>query len=157
MTVLADKFIKAMADSRGLIAPFSDESLTPNGYDLRVAEIVVDGESFKDGSVEVPPKTMFHLSSVEKVSLPDDYCAQLWIRSSWARKGVMASFGKVDAGFEGTLTFCAYNASNGPVTVSIGDRFCQICFEMLNRPAQKAYAKRSGHYQQQLGVTFSKE
>src|SRR6267143_971242 len=87
------------------------------------------------------------------LDLGPDITAQLWLRTTWARKGVLASFGKVDAGFRGTLTLAAWNANaSAPLELRIGERFAQIVFEDLTSPAERAYAERSGHYQDQRGV-----
>jgi dCTP deaminase len=78
--------------------------------------------------------------------------SQLWIRSSYARKGIMASFGKVDAGFHGTLTISCFNANNEAIEIPIGDRFCQIVFERLGSTPSELYDKKSGNYQNQRGI-----
>lgn len=78
--------------------------------------------------------------------------SQLWIRSSYARKGIMASFGKVDAGFHGTLTLSCFNSNDEPLQIPIGDRFCQIVFENLASMPSELYDKKSGTYQNQLGI-----
>jgi dCTP deaminase len=78
--------------------------------------------------------------------------SQLWIRSSYARRGVMASFGKVDAGFHGTLTFGCFNSSDEPLEIPIGDRFCQIVFEDMASIPSELYDKKSGNYQGQRGI-----
>lgn len=82
--------------------------------------------------------------------------SQLWIRSSYARKGVMASFGKVDAGFHGTLTISCFNANDEPLEIPIGDRFCQIVFEKLESMPNELYEKKSGNYQNQRGIQLKK-
>ena len=89
------------------ISDFYDGSITPNGYDLRIAEISIPDSGLKitDGKVKIPPKTMFYVSTIEKVELPNYISAQLWLRTSWIRKGIIAGLGKVDAGFKVTLTF----------------------------------------------------
>lgn len=136
------------------ISDFQEKGLTPNGYDLRIAEISVNGEIQKEGIVSIPPRTMFYVSTIERIRMPDSVCAQLWLRTTWIRKGVIGAFGKIDAGFEGTLTLGAYNATDGPVDIPIGERFCQMVFETLLHVPSKGYAKRSGNYQGQTGVTL---
>ena len=69
-------------------------------------------------------------------------------------ESISRSFGKVDAGFHGTLTLSAYNASEKEVEIPIGDRFAQIVFEMLITVSAKTYEKRSGNYQGQRGVNL---
>ncbi|MGI6471497.1 MAG: dCTP deaminase [Candidatus Methanomethylophilaceae archaeon] len=157
MTILSDMDI-AHGMSTGYLGinNYSEKSLTPNGYDLRIAEISVRGDSElkTEGTVTVPPRTMFYVSTVERVRLPCDLCAQLWLRTTWIRKGIIGAFGKIDAGFEGTLTLGAYNATDEPIELPIGERFCQMVFETLTSVSGKNYAARSGNYQGQTGVTL---
>lgn len=138
------------------IGEFSERGLTPNGYDLRIAEISVRGDPGikREGTVAIPPRTMFYVSTVERVRMPKEICAQLWLRTTWIRKGIIGAFGKIDAGFEGTLTLGAYNATDETVELPIGERFCQMVFETLNSESVEDYSKRSGHYQGQTGITL---
>lgn len=138
------------------ISNYDERGLTPNGYDLRIAEIAVRGDPDvkKEGVVSIPPRTMFYVSTVERVRMPDDICAQLWLRTTWIRRGMIGAFGKIDAGFEGTLTLGAYNATDDPVEIPIGERFCQMVFETLNSESDRNYSLRSGNYQGQTGVTL---
>ena len=157
MAVLSDRdILNAMESKRLRIGGFTPESLTPNGYDLAIAEVAIVAakeETVREGTAKVPPQTRFAVSTLEVVDLGPDITATLWLRTTWARKGVLASFGKVDAGFRGTLTLAALNANASlPLELRIGERFAQIVFEDLTSPAEKAYAERSGHYQDQRGV-----
>lgn len=155
MAVLSDKdILYGMENGRLGISDYSEKSLTPNGYDLRIAEISVNGIIHREGTVRIPAKTMYYVSTVERVRLPDDICANLWLRTSWIRKGSVGAFGMIDAGFEGTLTLGAYNASADDTEIPIGDRFCQMVFQTMTSASEKSYAKRSGHYQGQTGVTL---
>ena len=134
------------------IENFQEENLTPNGYDLTIGEIMLpdSGIYVKEGKLEIPSLTRFLVGSKEYIKLNRDYVAQIWIKSRWARRGVMASFGLVDAGFEGILTMGAF-ASQG-ITMEIGDKFAQICFFKLDSPAKETYEKRSGNYQKQKNI-----
>ena len=67
----------------------------------------------------------------------------------------MATFGKVDAGFDGTLTLASFNSDGDEVSISIGETYAQIVFETLSEKAEQAYSERSGNYQNQSGVTWS--
>ena len=157
MAILSDRdIVESLMTGYLGISDYSEKSLTPNGYDLRIAEISIRGDEKKytEGTVRIPPRTMFYVSTIERVKMADDICAQLWLRTSWIRKGVMASFGKIDAGFEGTLTLGAYNATDETIEIPIGERFCQMVFETLTSASEKSYEKRSGHYQGQTGITL---
>ena len=157
MGIFSDKdIVEGMMTGYLGISDYSERGLTPNGYDLRIAEISIRGDENKytEGTVTIPPRTMFYVSTIERVRMPADACAQLWLRTTWIRKGIMGAFGKIDAGFEGTLTLGAYNATDDPVELPIGERFCQMVFEGLNSCSVKDYAERSGNYQGQTGITL---
>ena len=158
MSILSDGgILKAMEAGELAIENFIEGNLTPNGYDLSIAEIRVGqgGQTQTSGDVAIPPGKWFAVSTLEYVKCGPQITTQLWIRTSWARKGIISSFGKVDAGFEGTLTLSAFNSSDREVVIPIGQRFAQIVFERLDAPSEKAYAQRSGNYQGQRGVKLS--
>jgi dCTP deaminase len=159
MAVLSDTDIEQALQSNALgIEPFVQKNLTPNGYDLSIEEIFIrkTDQHIKEGVATIPPLTWFAISTKEFVKMGPQITSQLWIRSSYARKGIMASFGKVDAGFHGTLTFGCFNASDKEVDIPIGDRFCQIVFENLESVPKALYHERSGTYQNQRGVTLQR-
>ena len=157
MAVLSDRdILRAIEAKRLRIGGFRRENLTPNGYDLTIAEVAIIGSkerTIAEGTAKIPGQTRFAISTLEVVDLGPDITAQLWLRTTWARKGVIAAFGKVDAGFRGTLTLAAFYAgASSPLELPVGERFAQIVFEDLSSPAEKAYDERSGHWQDQKGV-----
>ncbi|HUT27418.1 MAG TPA: dCTP deaminase [Methanomassiliicoccales archaeon] len=156
MCLVPDHEIESMLNDGSLvITDFIPEGLTPNGYDLRVAEVRLEGgESVTAGTVSIPPGRLFFVSTIERVELPDDLAAQLWTRTSWLRKGLLMGLGKIDAGFHGTLTFSGLNASSSPVELPIGSRMVQMVLERMSSPVERTYAKRSGNYQGQQGITL---
>ncbi|MBN2603895.1 MAG: dCTP deaminase [Candidatus Thermoplasmatota archaeon] len=160
MAILSDSDIEEAISLNYLgIEPFNSSNLTPNGYDLSIDEIYIKkrDEHVKEGIAIIPPLSWFAISTKEYVKIGSQITSQLWIRSSYARKGIMASFGKVDAGFHGTLTISCFNANDTEIEIPIGDRFCQIVFEkLLTRPSE-LYDKKSGNYQNQRGIKLSKE
>jgi dCTP deaminase len=159
MTVLSDIDIEHALQQGTLgIEPFEQKNLTPNGYDLSIEEIFISrkNQHFTEGVAVIPPLTWFAISTKEFVKMGSKITSQLWIRSSYARKGILASFGKVDAGFHGTLTFGCFNANDKGVEIPIGDRFCQIVFEYLEQTPKALYHERSGTYQNQRGVTLQR-
>ncbi len=155
MAILSDIDIQNSMKENDLgIEPFVEKNLTPNGYDLSIDEIFLKrtGTYVKSGVAVVPPLSWFAISTKEFVKMGPQIASQLWIRSSYARKGVIASFGKVDAGFHGTLTISCFNATDDAVEIPIGDRFCQIVFERLESMPSELYDSKSGTYQNQRGV-----
>lgn len=159
MCILSDKdILERRAKNELGIEPFAEKNLTPNGYDLSVKEVLVrsSGQKTTSGEALVPPGASFLISTQEYVRMPPDAAGQLWIRSSYARRGVLAAFGKVEAGFEGELTVGCFNSGHEALKVPIGDRFCQLAFEQMHSLPQKLYKDRSGQYQGQRGVTLAR-
>jgi dCTP deaminase len=160
MSVLSDIDIKkAMENNQIGIEPFDEKNFTPNGYDLSIDEVYIrkTDKHIKEGIATIPPHTWFAISTKEFVKMGPQITSQLWIRSSYARKGIMASFGKVDAGFHGTLTIGCFNSNDEPFEIPIGDRFCQIVFENMSSVPSELYDKKSGNYQNQRGVKLESE
>lgn len=158
MSILSDRDIKKSLNKSSIaIEPFNDKNLTPNGYDLTIEEVYLkkNDQHIKQDHAVIPPMTWFAVSTKEYVKLGSDITAQLWIRTSYARKGIIAAFGKVDAGFEGTLTISCFNANDEPVKIPIDDRFCQINFEKLSSIPSALYEEKSGNYQGQKGVKLN--
>jgi len=155
MSILSDIDIKEVMKKNELgIEPFIEKNLTPNGYDLSIDEVFIrkTNEHIKEGVAVIPPLTWFAISTKEFIKMGPKITSQLWIRSSYARKGIMASFGKVDAGFHGTLTISCFNSNDEPLEIPIGDRFCQIVFENMMSIPSELYDKKSGNYQNQRGI-----
>jgi dCTP deaminase len=151
-------FLAAVKDGNFSAEPWHAQDLTPNGLDLRISHVLVPSvaaEPVTTGVVRVPPMTRFIVGTEAFLKMPREAIGSLWIRSSYSRKGVIAAFGKVDAGFNGNLTVGAFNASHEPLDIPIGDRFCQLVLHTLNTPPQRDYSQ-TGHYQGQRGVTLAK-
>ena len=140
-----------------LIEPFSEESLQPAGYDLRVGEeAYVEGKVVDvkgEGKVSISPGSYVLVLTLERVKLPDDVMGDMKLRSSLAREGLLGSFAWVDPGWDGKLTLGIYNASHEVVELEYGERFVQIAFVRLEGPARKPY---QGNYQGSSRITFSK-
>ncbi len=157
MSILSDGDILNYR-GRGLLSiePFQEKDLTPNGYDLRIGEAYFPDseEHIKEGVVIIPPGKSIAVATLEYLKLSGEVCGQIWLRSSFARKGLLTSLGKIDSGFEGALTIPLYNSSGKPFEITIGDRFLQIVYEkMVSRP-MALYGERSGHYQGSVGITL---
>lgn len=159
MTVLSDEAILSAIDLGELeIDPFNKDNLTPNGYDLTIKEIEIpNGDKTSNGDLAIPPGKRFAVSTKERIACGPNLCAQLWLRTSWARKGIVCSFGKIDSGFDGTLTLLGFNSSEQNVILSIDVTFAQMVFEVMTGPASSLYSERSGNYQNQDGITWSRK
>lgn len=153
--ILSDSEIKKFLEDEKLkIEGFKEENLTPNGYDLTIEEIKVEERKPQDkGEIVIPRDSWFAVSTEEYVGFPSNVAGELWIRTTWARKGVISSFGMIDAGFEGNLTLSAYNTYK-EIEIPVGETFAQLTFHLLNDESDQRYDDRSGNYQGQKGVTL---
>jgi len=159
MSVLIDMDILSELEAGRLsIEPFREKNLTPNGYDVTIDEIYIPAMDSRhtEGKADIPPGLWFAVSSREYFRIPSDVIGQLWLRSSHVRKGILSSFGRVDAGFQGNLTFGGFNASHETATLDIGDTYAQLVLERLTGEVGKDYGRRSGNYQGQRGLTLEK-
>lgn len=157
MAVLSDSDILAMVrDGRLKIGGFVEKNLTPNGYDVTIEEVWIPSADTrcKEGTASVPGGEWFVIGTKEFLELPLNVVGEIWIRTTWARRGILSSFGRIDAGFHGNLTFSALNASRETVAVPIGERFAQVVFEEMRSEPSKGYRERSGNYQGQKGITL---
>jgi dCTP deaminase len=71
------------------------------------------------------------------------------LKTRHTRNGIQATFGKIEAGYHGTLALGLFNGNAEAYEMKEGSLICQICFEQMERPAQKTYAERSGNFQNQ--------
>jgi len=150
--ILNDKEIR----EKGIIEPFNEKQLTPNGYDVSVEDLVfmdtvIDSLRGDKDCYDVAPMTRFIISTVEKIKLPDNIVGIIKIKSKWARKGLIISDGAIDAGFEGKLNLCMWNLSNDFVQIEKKVPIVQVLFFKTN-PVEKLYAERSGNYQHLMRV-----
>ncbi len=159
MALLSDGDIRRyLAKGEIRIEPFDEKNLTPNGYDVTIEEIAIPSSNARprEGVAKIPPMTRFAVSTRESVRLGRHVAGQIWLRTTWARRGVLAAFGMIDAGFSGTLTFGALNGNSEALELPIGERFAQVVFLTLESPSSETYETRSGTYQGQLGVTLER-
>ena len=85
------------------------------GIDLSVSEGVV-----------IAPKECLNVLLNEKIKLPSDMYALFYQRSSYSRKGVFATTGVYDPGYEGSLGCTIYNLGNESIKIPQNERVGQL-------------------------------
>ena len=151
MAILGDRDITEMILKGFLISEnFSEKSVTPNGYDFRAHQVRIDGSDFD--KVDLNPGKFALVSSLEYFNMPKNVIGNIWLRSSFARKGLIGTFGVIDAGYQGNITIGLYNAGSSSVTLKTEERIAQIVFSMLITEAEHDYGIRSGNYQGKRGI-----
>ncbi len=97
-------------------------------------------------------------ATIEHVRISRNLVARLDGRSSWGRLGIIihSTAGSVQPGYAGQLTLEIANISKIPVKLWPGARICQLTFEKLSSPCEKAYGERGSKYMNQKGPEGSK-
>ena len=159
MSVLSDiDIMKAIERGQLVIDPFRKDNLTPNGYDLTIDEVLIPEliKKVNEGKALIPARTWFAIATRERMRFGATLVGHCWIRTTFARQGFIPSFGKIDAGFEGTLTMNFFNSSRSDRVLEIGERIAQLVIQNLSSTPSSLYDEKSGNYQGQSGVTLAR-
>lgn len=127
----------------GLVAPFHERrvvhgmtsGLGPATYDLRVAEDIL-----------LWPGRFVLASTIERITLPADIQAEVFDKSTWARRGVGLFNTLCDPGFCGHVTLEIKNHSWRFWRLRAGMPIAQLAFNRLAEPTELPYR---GKYQDQ--------
>jgi len=139
LTFLSDTEIEGLINKQSLtISPFDPACLNGAGYDLRLGNDAI-----------IPAGRHELVATLEWIELGSDIAGVMYIRSSLARVGIIASLALIDPGFRGQLTISLYNAGSKTFEMKRGDRFVQATFHRLGVKATRSY---HGRYQDSQGI-----
>jgi dCTP deaminase len=82
----------------------------------------------KKQSVIFKPGDSYLVTTNEKVNMPLNLTAAMWLRSTLFRSGIIMSGGKIDPGYSGELSFLLYNAGSCEFEIELGARIVHIMF-----------------------------
>lgn len=143
---------EAMGDGDLVIEDFSEESLQPASYDLRVGSKVLASHSDREidlserGSTPIKAGEFALLNTYERVEFSSETAGHIGIRSYYTRKGLILLAGsQIDPGYEGHLTLGVYNASPRDFTIEYKEPFSTVEFIRLSEPVEEPY--NSSHQQ----------
>jgi dUTP pyrophosphatase len=126
--------------------PSFEEDVKENGIDLRIGKVehttnrnnkligCVDGEKHlpvtyevkpSDGVYKFYPHNFYTIVADRPIKIPDGYCQFYFIRSTFARCGLILTDAVGDNGFEGTLRIGVYNANNLTITCGTNEAIIQ--------------------------------
>ena len=151
--IIAPKILLKLVKEKKLIEDLAKRELNnPEGagFDLRLGEVyeIVGGAAFigvmeretptmktilkydkgRKQEIKVMPGKYYLFTTIEKVNLPLYLVGNLKPRTTTFRSGLIIRTGTVQPGYEGKLTFGAYNAGPLPVVLEMGARFVHIQF-----------------------------
>lgn len=139
------------------LEPFSETSLQPASYDVRVGPHAFTSSSrekenvVERGLLVVDPGEFAVVESLETMEFGPQIAAQLGLRSEYARRGLLMLSGpQIDPGFRGGLVVRLVNLAPSPVVLKYQDPFLTVQFFRLNEPVANPY---SGPRQDQSGIS----
>jgi deoxycytidine triphosphate deaminase len=142
VSVLTDKEIRTVLNRDLVIFPFSEDCLSPLGYDLRIGYAInlntQGATSSAPGSevLVIPPKTSTFVISKEHVWLSEKLMGTLHARGSLAAKGLFLNSTTVDPNWRGQMTFLLYNASEHPVELDVESTFTTMVLYRVGFPTE---------------------
>jgi dCTP deaminase len=181
MSVMPDSWIREMAQTRGMIDPFTETlkregvisfGLSSYGYDARVSRefkiftnvdsAVVDpkhfsSQSFVDRELDVcvvPPNSFALARTVEYFRIPRDVLVICLGKSTYARCGIIVNVTPLEPEWEGHVTLEFSNTTPLPAKIYANEGACQFIFLKGEQPCEVSYRDRAGKYQSQTGVTL---
>ena len=155
MSFLSDKditaeIIKPYINYKNRECPMS-YGLEPYGYTLRVSnKILIDDEILEEPTIYIlKGHEGAVISTLESIKVPAQTIGLLEGKSSYLRQNLMYSFGGIEPGYEGTLTFSIYNGRKKDIPIYINQGICQIKFFKCNEISTTLY---EGKYQGSKGT-----
>lgn len=131
---------------KGLFSSF-EEDIKENGIDLRIGRVehttnkynnligCINGEKHlpqtyevkptKEGVYKFYPHNYYTIVVDRPIKIPDGYCQFYFIRSTFARCGLILTDAVGDNGFDGTLRLGIFNSNNIPVTAGTNEAIIQ--------------------------------
>lgn len=183
MPIRSDRWIRRMAEEHGMIEPFVDGQvrdgvvsygLSSYGYDIRVADefkvftdvysVVVDPKAFDPRSFVdirgdhciIPPNSFALARTLEYFRIPEDTLVVCVGKSTYARCGIIVNVTPLEPEWRGYLTLEISNTTPLPAKIYAREGIAQLLFFEGDEIPEITYAKRSGKYQDQRGVTLPK-
>jgi len=182
MPAKSDRWIIEMAQSNGMIEPFSAEQIRSGisfgvssyGYDFSlsdefkifqpsaVAEIDpknLPTEAFIDvkaDSVLVPANSFILARSREYFRIPRDIVTICFGKSTYARSGLIVNVTPFEPEWEGYATVSLANTAPKPLRVYANEGIAQIIFLKADEICRTSYKDKKGKYQRQQTITVAK-
>ena len=94
-------------------------------------------DSKEKKSLIIKPRESYLITTNESVNMPDDLTANMWLRSTLYRSGIIMSGGNIAPGYNGVLSFTFFNSGPVEMEVELGARIVHIMFfEILGKSAE---------------------
>jgi dCTP deaminase len=183
MAIKADRWIREMAERRGMIEPFSGSQvaegmisygLSSYGYDLRLADEfkifspprdatlnpkAIPSEYYREHRgpfCDIPANGYVLGRTVEYLRIPRDVLTLCVGKSTYARTGILVNVTPFEPEWEGFVTVSIANTTPVPVRIFANEGLCQVLFFQSDEPCEVSYKDRKGKYQAQKKIEFGR-
>lgn len=92
------------------------------------AQQVLEFDAEKTQSILMQPGEAYLVTTREKVNMPKNLTANMWLRSTLYRSGIILSGGNIAPGYSGELSFLLFNAGKAEMQIELGARIVHIMF-----------------------------
>jgi len=92
------------------------------------AEQVLEFDPNKKQSILMQPGEAYLVTTREKVNLPQNLTANMTLRGTLYRSGIIMSGGNSAPGYSGELSFLLFNAGKAEMEIELGARIVHIMF-----------------------------
>lgn len=164
--ILTDKSIRELCKTKKLIAPFQEENLQSESYDLtlgdkisvlnkipRFIDLEIDTDCEKlyktlnldNEGYPLSPNEYVLVQVKEQINLPEEITAHIRPRTRFTRLGLIVSDQHCNSTYSGVLQVGIFNATNSTIKLVSGIKLCQIVFEELKGipSSEKQYKNKS--------------
>jgi dCTP deaminase len=183
MGLQPDRWIRQMAQQKGMIEPFADSQvrdgvisygISSYGYDIRVANefkiftnvynTIVDPKHFDPRSLVdykgdiciIPPNSFALGRTVEYFRIPRDVLTICLGKSTYARCGIIVNVTPFEPEWEGYVTLEISNTTPLPAKIYANEGIAQVLFFVADAPCDISYADKKGKYQAQQNIVLPK-
>jgi deoxycytidine triphosphate deaminase len=134
------------------IYPYSEESLTPVGYDLRAGGHYATSDEgllidLKEGmNITIFPKQTALITTRERISMPQNRSLSALIVSKVSKvsKGLSHVATTIDADWSGNLLIALTNHSYRKIVIGFEEAFCTVIFFANHKHSTKLCGKQDG-------------
>ncbi len=134
--MLTDAKIKQWGEV--LIAPYDERRVQAIGYDLTSA-LFHTADDRKETVIELKPMQSVFVQCCETINLPDDMAAQVTLRNSRIRQGLMLTAPVYQPGHKTVVYFRVMNVGAEPIRLQAGDGLATVIFERLESAVERPY------------------
>lgn len=127
-----------------IMSPCHERTVSPSGMTYGLANAGYDVRIDQD--LVLKPHECALASTMEEFNMPNDVCADVKDKSTWARLFVTVQNTFIEPGWRGCLTLEIVNHSQETAVIKRGDPIAQIVFMRMEEPTERPY---EGKYQDQ--------